>query len=125
MKNSHLNHKIYQAEVALKVFFRSIEEWGLSEEQAQQLLNVTNKQYCEYKEGIINSTAHNLMSRLAIISMIYGSLKQLYSVENRKLWLKNTSQSDSIWKGYSPLEVMMNDYEGIIMVHNYLNHIKQ
>ena len=114
---------ITQTKAALKVFFTAVDEWGISREQGQQLLNVSNNQYREYIEGTIDSISHDLMSRLAFITMIYGSLKQLYSEKNIQLWLKNKSESNSIWKGYSPLEVMMNDFDGIVMVHNHLSHL--
>lgn len=112
-----------QTKAALKVFFTAVDEWGLSDEQGQQLLNISNNQYLDYMQGTIDSTSHDLMSRLAFITMIYGNLKQLFSVKNIQLWLKNTSEPDSIWKGSSPLEVMLNDFGGIVMVHNHLSYL--
>ena len=113
-----------QTKAGLKVFFTAVDEWDISSEQAQQLLNISHKKYHEFMEGPIGSITDDLMSRLAFITLIYGSLKQLYSEENIQLWLKNKSELDSIWKGSSPLEIMMSDFDGIVMVHNHLRDLQ-
>lgn len=112
-----------QTKAALKVFFTAVDELGLSDEQAIKLLNVTNAEYYKYMQGIVESTSNDLMARLALITMIYENLHLLFSNENILLWLKNSSKSSSIWKGSSPLEIMMSDFDGIVMVHNHLSHL--
>ncbi|MFK5948923.1 MAG: hypothetical protein QM500_09175 [Methylococcales bacterium] len=113
-----------QTKAGLKVFSTAVAEWELSYKQGQKLLNVTDNHYIEYIKGNVKSTSDDLMGRLAALTQIYAWLKLLFSSENRMLWLKNTSQTDSIWKGLSPLEVMMNDYDGILIVYNHLDRLK-
>lgn len=112
-----------QTKAALKVFFTAVREWDLSQAQATQLLNISPEMYQQYKKGIINATSDDLCSRLALLTLIYGSLKQVYSAQNILLWLKNPSKKASYWKGMSPLETMLKDVNGMVMVHTYLSQL--
>lgn len=113
---------ITQTKAALKVFFTAVNEWKLSKTQALALLGtLSNNAYDEYKLGIINSVSDDLLSRLAYITTIYGYHRLLFSEENIILWLKNDSKLDSRWHGYSPLNLMIKDIKGIILVYNYLS----
>lgn len=119
-----MSDPLTQTKAALKVFFTAVREWDLTEIQACKLLNISPEVYQQYTNGMTDPTSDDLCSRLALLSLIYGSLKQLYSAENVVLWLKNPSKKESHWKGYSPLNTMLNDYNGIVMVHNYLCQLK-
>ncbi len=70
------------------MFFTAIEEWELSDEQGQQLLDVTEEHYLEYMSDTSNTFTDEIMTRLACISQIYASLRNIYSSENRILWLR-------------------------------------
>ena len=117
--------QLTQLKAALKVFFTAVREWALTEHQAHTLLNISPALYQQYKKGVMEETAsQELYERLALLSLIYGSLKQLYSDKNIGLWLKNPSKEDSPWKGVSPLDTMLTDHAGMVMVHTYLSHQK-
>ena len=115
-----MSDPLSQTKAALKVFFTAVSEWELTQAQACKLLNISTKVYQQYKNGMTDSTTDDLCSRLALLTLIYGSLKTLYSEENIVLWLKNPSKKASPWKGSSPLTTMVNDFSGIVLVHTYL-----
>ena len=83
--------RITQVNAALKVFFTAVHEWDLTEEQAYKLLNISPEVYQQYTDGMTDNASQDICDRLALLSLIYGSLKQLYSAENIVLWLKNPS----------------------------------
>jgi len=116
--------QITQLNAALKVFFTAVHEWALTEDQASTLLDISPSVYQQYKNGVMEDASQELYERLALVSLIYGSLKQLYSDKNIGLWLKNPSQKDSPWKGVSPLDTMLTDHTGLVLVHTYLSQQK-
>jgi len=119
-----MSDPLTQTKAALKVFFTAVREWELTEHQARTLLNISPDVYQQYKKGITDPPSDDVCARLALLTLIYGSLKQLYSDKNIGLWLKNPSKEDSPWKGASPLDTMLTDHTGMVMVHAYLNQLK-
>lgn len=111
-----------QAKAALKVFFCAVAEWDLSADEARRLLgDPSQSQYDQYKSGIVHSVSDDFLLRLACLSTIYGKLRQLYSEQNIRLWLKNGSEPGSKWCGLSPLEYMLSSIRGVIAVFDHLN----
>ena len=116
------NKQNEQTKVALKVFFIAVEEWSLSDKQARALLGrLSSQEYEEYRHGIVKITSEDILSRLSYITTIYSNLRLLYSDENIILWLKNSSEPNSQWRGCSPLDLMVENLDGIISVFEYLN----
>ncbi|MFK5891786.1 MAG: hypothetical protein QM504_01035 [Pseudomonadota bacterium] len=114
--------RIGEAKVALKVFFCAVDEWCLTEREAQLLLNNNSQSdYDDYKQCVVGAVSDDLLHRLAHITKIYENLRLLYSDENIILWLKNSSEKKSKWQGNSPLERMTESINGIIYVFDYLN----
>jgi hypothetical protein len=100
--------------VGLKVFFRIIEAWGLSEEDGASLLGFNHKP-AESEIGI------DLLKRISYILGIYRALHTLLSdVQGADGWIKKSNDSP-LFGGKSAIEFMLaNGLEGIEVVRNYL-----
>jgi hypothetical protein len=100
--------------VGLKVFFRIIEAWDLSEEDGASLLGFNHKP-AESEIGI------DPLKRISYILGIYRALHILLSdVQGADAWIKKPND-DPLFGGKPAIESMLaNGLEGIEAVRNYL-----
>lgn len=114
-----------KATAAMKVLLSAKHEWNLSDDELYQLLGQPDPTiYPQYLKGQFTTVSDDLLVRLAYLTTIYAQLKSLYSPENQILWLKNISETKSIWKGHSPLVMMCSSLEGIMNVLQHVNGFK-
>lgn len=110
-----------QAKAGLKVFFNAVSEWELSVHEAMTLLgNPSRSRYYEYKAGNVHSVSDDFLFRLEYLSAIYHNLRRLYSRKNTKVWLKNGFGTDAKASDLSPIEYMLSNIRGVIMIYDYL-----
>ena len=113
-------------EAGLLAYFSIVNEWDLNTEEQRKLLgNPGRSRFFDLKAGKSHSVSDDELDRLAYITGIYSALYILYSPENTLLWLKNPSESGSIWHGQSPLEYLLTGkMMALIDVYRYLNGLR-
>lgn len=114
------------AEAGLLAYFSMANEWGLNTDEQRKLLgNPGRSRFFDLKAGKTLSVSDDELDRLAYITGIYSALNILYSPENATLWLKNSSEPDSIWRGQSPLDYLLGGkMMALIDVYRYLNGLR-
>ena len=114
------------AEAGLLAYFSIAKEWDLKTDEQRKLLgNPGRSRFFDLKAGKSHSVSDDELDRLAYITGIYSALNILYSPENTLLWLKNPSESASIWRGQSPLEYLLTGkMMALIDVYRYLNGLR-
>lgn len=114
------------AEAGLLAYFAIADEWGLSVAQQRSLLgNPSRTRFFDLKAGKRATLSDDELDRLAYITGIYAALNILYNPPNTLLWLKNPSESTSIWRGQSPLAYMLSGkLMALVDVYRYLNGLR-
>ncbi len=114
------------AEAGLLAYFSIAGEWGINTSEQRTLLgNPGRSRFFELKAGKTYSVSDDELDRLAYVLGIYSALNILYSPENAILWLKNSSEPGSIWRGQSPLAYLLTGkMMALIDVYRYLNGLR-
>ncbi|RMG32627.1 MAG: DUF2384 domain-containing protein [Gammaproteobacteria bacterium] len=120
-----------QARAGLKAFFAIADEWGLTAEQARQLLGGPSRsRFYDLKRGkasAVRSLSDDELDRLAYLSGIYADLNLLYAPESHQEWLRNRSQipQDAFYRPWglgNPLNYMLQGgLKALADVYEYLN----
>lgn len=113
-----------QVKSGLKAFFRYTKVWKLKEHERLKLLNISDNQtYVRWLADLVNEddVSEELIDRLSQLINIYKILSQKHSIENQRLFLRNNT-FDGLFSEKSPLDYMMDDYESLVLVKNYLEN---
>ena len=98
--------------VGLRVYFRIMELWSISEEEASVLLGFDHRP--EMTEIGIDP-----LKRISHTLGIYRGLQTLLSRESADAWVKQPNSAD-LFKGQTALELLKTGTQGFEQVRNYL-----
>ncbi len=121
-KKSELSPKELGA--AFRAFFRILELWGVSNDQARVLLGQPARStFYKWKRGDVTGVAHDTVRRLSYVLGIYKALQVLFKKpEQADAWVHRSS---SDFGGSSALDRMLGgDVTDLAVVRSYLDGVR-
>lgn len=127
MSDDKLTRKISQAEidrVAIKLFLRIINEWGLTAQQGCMLAGVENPEILNLWDQQIAQNkplklAQNTLERLSLVVGIYGGIQEAFTDSAQwRVWIH---KPNSRFHDMSALDwILLQGVSGLKDVRNYL-----
>jgi hypothetical protein len=108
---------------ALRTFFRIVDVWRLTQEEARSLLgNPPPSTYYKWKAGRVGTVSGDLLERVSYVLGIYKALQILLPApEAADAWVKRPNTAP-LFNGRSALEVMLSGrVADLFLVRQYLD----
>ena len=108
----------------MRAFFRVMEAWGLSGEQARVLLGQPSRaRFFEWKKGVVRRVPHDTLARISYVLGIWKALEMLFKEPARADgWVQRPNQ---LLGGQSALERMLaGDVTDLAAVRQLLDAVR-
>ena len=121
-KPDHPDSPITDAEAA--AMFRAVtnlfRRWGLTDDQAQQLLDLRPRTYGRWKAGTVGQMGRDLKARLSNLMGVHQNLRMIFQDPERGYaWIKAANQA---FGGRSALDLMLGgELTDLMRVRQYLD----
>jgi len=92
--------------VAIKTAMNTLDKWGATPEQQQQILQVSKAAYYKYRSGTAASLSHDQMTRISYLLNIHAALRTVFENPDNVYGFMKMENHNPYFNGQTPLALI-------------------